>query len=76
MARIRFAVLRGERMSAARKRFIAGAVCPVCHAEDTIAVWLEERQEVAQCVVCGHRMSPKETEVPSDKGPIIGLFKQ
>ncbi|PNU28575.1 hypothetical protein C2M07_22775 [Serratia marcescens] len=26
-------------MSATRKRFIAGAVCPSCSAMDTLAVW-------------------------------------
>jgi len=33
-------------MSATRKRFIAGAVCPSCKAMDTLAVWREDQVEV------------------------------
>ena len=39
-------------MSATRKRFIAGAVCPSCSAMDTLAVWREDQVEVVECVKC------------------------
>ncbi|MBN3565048.1 MULTISPECIES: YheV family putative zinc ribbon protein, partial [Gammaproteobacteria] len=35
-------------MSATRKRFIAGAVCPSCSAMDTLAVWREDQVEVVE----------------------------
>lgn len=37
-----------------RKRFIAGAVCPECQAQDTLAMWREDNVDVVQCVTCGH----------------------
>ncbi len=37
-----------------RKRFIAGAVCPECQAQDTLAMWREDNVDVVQCVQCGH----------------------
>ncbi|CAJ0998079.1 YheV family putative zinc ribbon protein [Sodalis praecaptivus] len=41
-------------MTAKRKRFIAGATCPVCHSSDTLAVWREENSDRVGCVKCGY----------------------
>ena len=39
----------------AKKRFIAGAVCPSCNQMDTVVVYLEDEQSVRECVRCGYR---------------------
>ncbi len=60
-----------------RKRFIAGAVCPQCQQQDTLALWQQQETEQVQCVSCGYLMqqSEKITDtrvVSSDQ--IIGIF--
>ncbi|MBP2850821.1 MULTISPECIES: YheV family putative zinc ribbon protein [Dickeya] len=61
-----------------RKRFIAGAVCPKCHSQDTLAVGREGDDDVVVCVHCGYQQSqseapPKAATPPT--GEIIGLFR-
>lgn len=41
---------------AIRKRFIAGAKCPACQAQDTMAMWRENNVDIVECVKCGHQM--------------------
>ena len=36
---------------AVRKRFIAGAKCPTCQAQDTLAMWRENNIDVVECVI-------------------------
>ncbi|MEC5319080.1 YheV family putative zinc ribbon protein [Brenneria populi subsp. brevivirga] len=60
-----------------RKRFIAGAVCPECRAQDTLAVGREEQTEVVVCVKCGYRQARPDKSAtvagrPADE--IIGIF--
>lgn len=60
-----------------RKRFIAGAVCRKCHAQDTLALWREQGVEVVQCVQCGDQMREVDKQVKSavrKDEQIIGLF--
>jgi len=55
-------------MSATRKRFIAGAVCPSCSAMDTLAVWREDR----------HHQRQTEQQVEKHVRPqeqVIGIFQ-
>jgi len=64
-------------MSATRKRFIAGAVCPSCKAMDTLAVWREDQVEVVECVKCGHQQRQTEQQVEKHVRPqeqVIGIF--
>ena len=43
-------------------RFIAGAVCPDCAAQDTIALFREARGDRIECVDCGHEeLRPAES---------------
>lgn len=60
-----------------RKRFIAGAVCPECRAQDTLAVGFEDRAEVVECVKCGYRQTRPDASA-RDAGrsadEIIGIF--
>ena len=35
---------------AIRKRFIAGAKCPVCQAQDSMAMWRENNIDIVECV--------------------------
>jgi len=41
-------------MVVARKRFIAGAVCPACSAQDTIRMWDEDGVPHRECAACGY----------------------
>ena len=47
---------------AVRKRFIAGAKCPSCQAQDTLAMWRENNIDVVECVKCGHQMREADKE--------------
>ena len=40
---------------AIRKRFIAGAKCPACQAQDSMAMWRENNIDIVECVKCGHQ---------------------
>lgn len=60
-----------------RKRFIAGAVCPECQAQDTLAMWREDNVDVVQCVTCGHleRQADAHAEQHVRKDEqVIGIF--
>ncbi len=61
-----------------RKRFIAGAACPVCKEQDGMRWWEENNIEKVECVHCGHKDErvPKSMEKSehSSEG-IIGVFK-
>ncbi|EAS41830.1 metal-binding protein [Photobacterium profundum] len=66
----------------AKKRFIAGAVCPACSKQDTLRWWKENEIEIVECVECHHvdRRLPKSVEqsehLAEDKGQqVIGIFK-
>jgi len=37
-----------------KKRFIAGAVCPHCQAQDTIVLIESEGDKHFECIECGH----------------------
>ncbi|WP_078000381.1 YheV family putative zinc ribbon protein [Edwardsiella tarda] len=60
-----------------KRRFIAGARCPACHAMDSLALWRDVQGEQVQCVRCGHRLasptSPSEDPLASEQ--LIGRFK-
>ena len=49
---------------AIRKRFIAGAKCPSCQAQDTLAMWRENNIDIVECVKCGHQMREADKEAP------------
>jgi uncharacterized metal-binding protein (TIGR02443 family) len=40
-------------MYKAKKRFIAGAVCPRCSEMDKLVTYKEDDKEVRECVSCG-----------------------
>lgn len=42
-------------MSAVKKRFIAGATCPKCKAQDRLVVYRVADVEYRECVVCGFK---------------------
>ena len=51
------------------KRFIAGAVCPACEAQDTVQMWYEEDGTPnRQCVTCGFAdtLDPNGNSVPKE----------
>lgn len=70
-------------MTQTRKRFIAGAECPACHAQDTLMLTIEGSDEKVSCVQCGHEFSERGAKKPepetaktsvSQEG-LIGIFK-
>ncbi len=64
-------------MSATRKRFIAGAVCPHCKAQDTLKMWREDKVDIVECAKCGHQQRQTEDEVNSlvrENEQVIGIF--
>ncbi|KKO44624.1 DNA-binding protein [Arsukibacterium ikkense] len=61
-----------------KKRFIAGASCPKCHALDTMMLFLENNVEKVECVSCGHQMVQPEQQVSKasrSSEQVIGVFK-
>jgi len=71
-------------MTQARKRFIAGAECPACHAQDTLMLTITGEQEQVHCVQCNHQFSERGAKAPATakaepstppQAGIIGLFK-
>lgn len=40
---------------AAKKRFIAGAMCPSCQARDTVMMYRDGDYDYRECVDCGFR---------------------
>ena len=65
-------------MAREKKRFIAGAVCPLCDAMDTLMLFIENDIEQVECVQCKHRFSePKEQGGGSERqfDQVIGVFK-
>ncbi|WJV53582.1 YheV family putative zinc ribbon protein [Pectobacteriaceae bacterium CE90] len=65
-------------MATIRKRFIAGAVCPQCHSQDTLAVGREDETDVVICVKCGYHQRQSEESLKAitrpDEKQIIGIF--
>lgn len=41
-------------LNAPVKRFIAGAVCPACEAQDTVQMWNVDGVPHRHCVTCGY----------------------
>ncbi|WP_428772661.1 YheV family putative zinc ribbon protein [Vibrio sp.] len=62
----------------AKKRFIAGARCPACQAEDTLRWWMENNIELVECVECDYQEQRKPKSVDSSEHAeqqMIGIFK-
>ncbi len=61
-----------------KKRFIAGAICPKCKAQDTMALTKEDNVEKVTCVSCGEQMTQSEPQVEQavrEQEQVIGVFK-
>ncbi|MDP5032166.1 MAG: YheV family putative metal-binding protein [Paraglaciecola sp.] len=61
-----------------KKRFVAGAVCPKCKAQDSIMLYFENNVEKIECVHCDYHESQVDKKVGSaSKGStgVIGVFK-
>lgn len=61
-----------------KKRFIAGAVCPECKAQDTLMLYMENNVEKVSCVVCSYEKSQVEAQVEKSTRKdenVIGIFK-
>ncbi|CUS47529.1 MAG: putative nucleic-acid-binding protein containing a Zn-ribbon domain [Idiomarinaceae bacterium HL-53] len=58
-----------------KKRFIAGATCPECKAQDSMMLYEEKGREIVRCVECDYQM--KEPKAPEASAPdqVIGIFK-
>ena len=69
-------------MTQTRKRFIAGAECPACQAQDTLQLLIEGDKEQVSCVQCGHTFSERSEQTPAKTSApapaaegLIGIFK-
>lgn len=68
-------------MSRTRKRFIAGAICPECHDEDSLMLYEEAGQEHVECVTCAYKLSERDAQLKAEQQPtpanseLIGYFK-
>ncbi len=61
-----------------RRRFIAGATCPKCQAQDTIMLFFENNVEKLACTQCDYTESQADSSVTSasrEKENVIGVFK-
>lgn len=62
-----------------KKRFIAGAICPLCKEIDSLRWGHELQMEVIECVKCTHieRRALTPPESISDQTPedLIAIFK-
>jgi uncharacterized metal-binding protein (TIGR02443 family) len=56
------------------KRFIAGAICPKCLEQDTLAVIGEGDAQAVICVNCDYQ-ERKTPEPAQSQGQLIGRFK-
>lgn len=61
----------------ARKRFIAGAKCPQCQAQDSIMLYFEHNVEKIACTQCDYVEAKSSTDVSqkTTDNELIGLFK-
>jgi len=57
-----------------KKRFIAGAICPRCHRQDSLILRVTPRQETVSCVCCGFSQSAGEAQTSTADSRVIGLF--
>lgn len=57
-------------MNEVKKRFIAGAVCPACEAQDTIKMWDVDDVPHRECVACGFAdtLNAQGISVPKELG--------
>ncbi len=61
-----------------KKRFIAGAQCPECSAQDTLRIWRENGIECVECVECGYsdkQLPDSVSEKVDSQQEVIGIFK-
>lgn len=63
-------------MNMTKKRFVAGAKCPKCQAQDSIVLFKENGVETVECVECDYREQQTDANVSSKaSGQVIGVFK-
>lgn len=64
-------------MSEVKKRFIAGAVCPACEAQDTIKMWDVDGVPHRECVACGFAdtLNEQGISVPKELGTRVNQAK-
>lgn len=61
-----------------KKRFIAGAKCPECGAQDSTMLYMENGVEKTECVECHFQQSQVSDDVgqaSQQADQVIGLFK-
>ena len=59
-----------------KKRFIAGARCPQCQAQDTLHVYEQYPIHIVACTDCSYKEQRITDEAPSyTSDGVIGLFK-
>lgn len=54
----------------AKKRFVAGAVCPHCGEQDCLRLWRTESGEQRDCVACGWKDTLTAADGENDATPV------
>ncbi|MGL4476526.1 MAG: YheV family putative zinc ribbon protein [Shewanella sp.] len=63
-------------MTKIKKRFVAGARCPKCQAQDSILLFKEHGIETVECTECDYRDQQTDAKVTKQaSGAVIGVFK-
>ncbi|WP_394130419.1 YheV family putative zinc ribbon protein [Shewanella maritima] len=63
-------------MSKIKKRFVAGAKCPKCAAQDSIVLFMDNGIETVECTDCDYREQQTDNQVKQQSsGDMIGVFK-
>ncbi|NKF49535.1 YheV family putative metal-binding protein [Shewanella sp. WXL01] len=63
-------------MARVKKRFVAGAKCPKCGAQDSIVLFMDNGIETVECTDCDYREQQADQAVAKQSsGAMIGVFK-
>ena len=58
-----------------KKRFVAGAKCPKCKAQESIVLFKDNGIETVECVECDYREQQTDEKVAKKAtGAVIGVF--
>ncbi|MBV7316292.1 YheV family putative zinc ribbon protein [Shewanella sp. NIFS-20-20] len=63
-------------MTKIKKRFVAGARCPKCQAQDSILLYKQNGIETVECTECDYQEQQTDPQVTQQaNGNMIGVFK-
>jgi uncharacterized metal-binding protein (TIGR02443 family) len=63
-------------MFKAKKRFIAGAVCPRCSEMDKLTMYTEDEKDYRECVGCGFKEQMRLQSAPKELDTRVNKTKE